>query len=165
MKNFCVATDSGCDLPLSKCEEKDIYTLKLEYRFGDELVIDSMLHEDCHNFYERMRSGEVPKTSQVNIMQFVDFWKTLAPMGLPIVHICLGSGVSGTYSNGLLAIDIFHEDYPDIPVFSCRFHPLFRRLRRFGYDCSRYAGRRQKPSGMRRLSEQEKSADAAILYY
>jgi len=117
MKNFCVSTDSGCDLPMAKCEERDIYTLRLEYRFGDELVIDSMLHEDCHKFYERMRAGEVPKTSQVNIMQFVDFWKTLAPQNLPIMHICLGSGVSGTYRNGLQAIDVFHEDYPDIPVY------------------------------------------------
>jgi len=117
MKNFCVATDSGCDLPLAKCQEKEIYTLKLEYRFGDELIYDSMLHEDCHKFYERMRAGEVPKTSQVNIMQFVDFWKTLVDQNLPIVHICLGSGVSGTYSNGLQAIDIFHEEYPDIPVY------------------------------------------------
>lgn len=117
MKKFCVATDSGCDLPLSKCEEKEIYTLKLEYRFGDELIIDSMMHSDCHKFYERMRAGEVPKTSQVNIMQFVEFWKSLADKNLPIVHICLGSGVSGTYSNGLLAIDMFHEEYPDIPVF------------------------------------------------
>lgn len=117
MQNFCVATDSGCDLPLSKCEERGIYTLKLEYRFGEELINDSMLHEDCHKFYDRMRSGEVPKTSQVNIMQYLDCWKEIAPLGLPIVHICLGSGISGSYANGLLAIEDFHEEYPDIPVY------------------------------------------------
>ena len=117
MPNFIVATDSGCDLPMSLCNEKEIFPLQLKYVIGDTEYTDSMLHEDCKEFYDRMRNGEVPKTSQVNIAEFVEFWKTLIPKGLPIVHICLGSGISGTYANGLLALDLIHEEYPDAEIY------------------------------------------------
>ena len=50
-----------------------------------------------------MRAGAIPKTSQINLQQFMDFWRPLLTQGLPIVHISLGSGVSGTYRNGTLA--------------------------------------------------------------
>ena len=117
MANFIVATDSGCDLPAEACAERDIHVLRLEYRFGDEIILDTMEWADCHAFYERMRAGEIPKTSQISIGQFVDFWKTLVPEGKPIVHISLGSGVSGTYANGLLAAKLFRDEYPNIPIY------------------------------------------------
>ena len=50
-------------------------------------------------------------------MEFVEFWETLLPLGLPIVHIALGSGISGTYRNGQLAVDVMKEQHPEAKVF------------------------------------------------
>jgi DegV family protein with EDD domain len=117
MQKFCVTTDSGCDLPLSLCNEKEIYPLQLTYLIDNEIYTDSMLHEDCKIFYDKMRQGAVPKTSQVNTNQFLKFWETLLPKNLPIVHICLGGKISGTYTNGLIARDMFLEQNPDAKLY------------------------------------------------
>jgi len=116
MAQFIVTTDSGCDLPLSELEARDIHALRIQYEIGGQVIADTMLHEDCKAFYDKMRAGATPKTSQVNIQQFVDFWGALSEAGLPIVHICLGSGISGTYSNGLAAIRLLKEEKPDLEV-------------------------------------------------
>ncbi len=115
-ERFLIATDSGCDLPFSALEERGIRALRIWYTLDGVETEDTMLHEDCHAFYEKMRAGSVAKTSQINIEQYVAFWCALAAEKLPIIHICLGSGISGTYSNGLAAISILREEIPDLDI-------------------------------------------------
>jgi DegV family protein with EDD domain len=76
-----------------------------------------MNHDDFKSFYDKIRDGAVPRTSQVNIYEFVSFWESLLHLKLPIVHICLGSGISGTYSNGVQAVEIMNEKYPDQKIY------------------------------------------------
>lgn len=59
----------------------------------------------------------VPSTSQVNVYEFVEFWESLLPLELPIVHISLRSGISGTYANGLQAVELMKEKYPDQDIY------------------------------------------------
>jgi len=82
-----------------------------------EIMEDTMLPEDCRKFYDSMRNGHVPTTSQINMMQFVEFWRGLAENHLPVVHICLGSRISGTYANGLAAIAYLKEQAPDAEIY------------------------------------------------
>lgn len=117
MKKFIVSTDSGCDLPFSVLEDREIFPLRIKYEIDDEVIEDTMLHSDCKKFYDKMRQGSVPKTSQLNMVDFAEFWKKLAAKGLPIVHICLGSGISGTYANGLAAVKILKDEVPDAKIF------------------------------------------------
>lgn len=117
MANYIVTTDSGCDLPYSLLQEREIIPFPIRYELDGKVFEDTMLHEDCKKFYDGMRRGAVPKTSQINIMEFVDFWRPLAVRGLPIVHICLGSGISGTYANGLSAVELLKEQLPELEIF------------------------------------------------
>lgn len=75
MAKFCIATDSGCDLPMSLCKERNIYPLQMPYYIGDEEFLDTMNHEDFKEFYDRIRKGAVPRTSQVNVHEFIEFGK------------------------------------------------------------------------------------------
>ena len=118
MKCFRVTTDSGCDLPMSLCREKGILPLQLQYTIDENVYTDTMEPEDCRRFYQQMREGGVPHTSQLNPAQFLQFWKPLfAVSDLPIVHICMGSGISGTYQNGLAALELLKAELPDAKVF------------------------------------------------
>lgn len=117
MSAFIVATDSGCDLPYSLLQKRNIIPLRIQYAIDGKVMEDTMLHEDCKKFYDSMRAGHVPTTSQINIMQFVEFWRQLAESNLPIVHICLGSHISGTYSNGLAAIEYLKEQLPKAKIY------------------------------------------------
>lgn len=117
MKNFLITTDSGCDLPIEELQKRDIIPFMLQYEIDGEMFTDTMLHEDCHLFYEKMREGAAPHTSQINISQFADFWRPLLSEGLPIVHISLGSGVSGTWRNGCMAVELLKDEFPDAKIY------------------------------------------------
>ncbi|MBP5166693.1 MAG: DegV family protein [Oscillospiraceae bacterium] len=116
MSNFIVCTDSGCDLPMDVLRRHDIVPLCLKYEINGVEYRDTMLHEDCHEFYEKMRSGAVPKTSQLNLFDYLSFWKGLLDRGLPIVHISLGSGVSGTCDNGRIAAEELMKENPGAEI-------------------------------------------------
>jgi DegV family protein with EDD domain len=112
MGSYIVCTDSGCDLSIHVLEEHGIIPIHLKYEIDGVEYTDSMLPEDCHIFYEQMRAGAVPKTSQLNIVDFMDFWRPLLAENKPIVHISLGSGVSGTWRNGCLAAGELKQEFP-----------------------------------------------------
>ena len=117
MKKFQVLTDSGCDLPMKKCEERGILPLQLWYEIDEERFPDTMKHEDCHRFYEMMRAGKIPRTSQVTAQEYYAFWQACYEKNpLPMVHISLGSGISGTYANGVVAREQFLADHPDAEI-------------------------------------------------
>lgn len=77
MGSFIVTTDSGCDLPLSFCSSRGIIPLKMNYAIGDKSYTDTMDPKDLKSFYDGMRAGDVPKTSQVTPYQFIEFWTPL----------------------------------------------------------------------------------------
>lgn len=117
MDRFQLTTDSGCDLPMSLCREKRIIPLQLHYEIDGVDYTDTMEPEACRRFYDQMRAGKVPHTSQITPAQYLEFWKKcLAESDLPIVHISLGSGISGTYANGLLARELLKETHPDAEI-------------------------------------------------
>jgi DegV family protein with EDD domain len=118
MGKFCVATDSGCDLPAAFCEERGIYAYHMKYAIDGEDYIDSMTPADATAFYNRMRAGAIPRTSQMTPYEFTDFWSKLWDrFTLPIVHIAMGSGISGTFANALLARNLFLNTHPEAQVF------------------------------------------------
>ena len=117
MARYCISTDSGCDVPISLLEERDIVPLHMEYIIDETPYEDTMRPEDCKAFYGLMRAGKVPHTSQINVVKFTEFWEGMLERGLPIVHICMGSGISGTFNNAQTAAEMFREDHPDTPIY------------------------------------------------
>ncbi len=117
MQKFIVTTDSGCDLPIELLTERGIAVAKFSYEINGEIFYDTMVAEDFHDFYERMRKGAAPKTSQLTSLEFTEFFEPLLKEGLPILHVCVGSAVSGTYLNALNAAKTLKEKHPESNVY------------------------------------------------
>ncbi|MDO4743229.1 MAG: DegV family protein [bacterium] len=113
---FIISTDSGCDLPIELCKEKSIYAINMKYTIDSETFVDKMEAADTLEFYQKMRNGAVPKTSQINVGEYLDFWTELLEQKLPILHVTLGAKISGSYANALAAKDIMCEKYPDCNI-------------------------------------------------
>lgn len=117
-KKYIVCTDSGCDLSIEVLNEAQVYPLFMEYEMDGAVYKDTMNHADFHVFYDKMREGSAPKTSQTNIYQFIECWQPLwDEYKLPIVHISLGSGISGTFNNGVAAGQQFEADNPGSKIY------------------------------------------------
>lgn len=116
MSKFILTTDSGCDLSIDYCRDNDIRPLFMEYEKNGKLYPDTMNHNDLAEFYNGMASGDIVHTGAVNIDAYLKFFEPLIKEGLPIVHIAMGSAISSTYSNGLLAKEELLKNYPDAEI-------------------------------------------------
>ncbi len=115
---FVISTDSGCDLSLELCKEKGIIPLFMNYIDGEDAIIDTMQQADIVKFYKRMEDeAKMFKTSAVNIQEAYDFLKGLLEYNKPIIHISLGSGISGTYNNFFTAKEMLNEKYPGNEIY------------------------------------------------
>ena len=64
-------------------------------------------------FYQKIREGAMPVTSQVNPGQYEAMFEPILKEGRDIIHLTLSSGISGTYNSALIARDELLERYPD----------------------------------------------------
>lgn len=110
MAKFILSTDSGCDLTKQLAIENNIEILPMTYSIDEVDFTDTMDSGDLAVFYQKMTDGAVPKTASVSIGAYIDHFKRIAKDGLTILHITLGSGISGTYSNGIQAVEMLKND-------------------------------------------------------
>lgn len=117
MPNFIVATESGCDLSLEFCQQREIYALMMKYTMDGEIQTDTMRPEDLKAFYRKMAEGSSVHTSAANMSDYLDFWTPLLEKKLPIVHVAMGTGISSSYQNALLAREQLLSEHPDAAIY------------------------------------------------
>lgn len=120
MNEYVLVSDSTCDLPVDVIKELDIKILPFSYSINDE-VFNYYLDErdgDIKDFYDRLRNGDMPITSQVNIQAYADLFEEIVKEGKDVLYIAFSSGLSGSYQTSLLAVDMVQEDYPDAKIIS-----------------------------------------------
>ena len=140
MNDFVITTDSGCDLSGEYLGKLGVEVCRISYMLGEEKVPDPMEEDFTRSFYQLMREGKTPKTSQLNTYELYEFWKAFMPRD--ILHISLGSGISGTYNNALAAKDMLQEEYPDVRVIV-----IDSLLASVGYGMLAITASRMKESG------------------
>lgn len=64
-------------------------------------------------FYRKLSEGAQPTTSQICAGEFIDFFERFLKDGLDILHVCLSSGISGSYGSACIAKRELSEKYPD----------------------------------------------------
>lgn len=65
-------------------------------------------------FYDKMRAGSMPTTSQVNPEEAqIAFENIIKNEDVDILHICFSSGMSGSFNNCMIAANDLNEKYPD----------------------------------------------------
>ncbi len=112
MSKFVITADSTVDLPKEFLEEKQVPVVSLSY------IIDGATYKDgegltSKEFYDKIREGAMPTTSQVNPEQARDLFEPILKGGTDILHIAFTSGLSGTYNSCRIAAEELSEEYPD----------------------------------------------------
>ncbi len=117
MKEYEIMTDSCCDLPYEYISAKHIPYVSLTCSFeGAEYRDDFGESLNYKDFYEGMRKGEIPKTSQPNAEAFYKVFSDILKQGRDIIYICVSSGLSGTYNSANIAKGMIEEEYTDAKV-------------------------------------------------
>lgn len=117
MAEYIICTDTGSDLNDALYREYDIVPLKMEYEVDGITYEDDYSDEALKKFYQNMREGAVPKTSQVNAARYAEFFEGLLGKSKTIIYIGLSSGISGSYNNSLIAAKEVMEKHNDAKIY------------------------------------------------
>ena len=118
MATYVLSASSPCDLTNEYMEKRDIHYISLHYYVDDVEYIDDMGRSmDADTFFGKMAEGAMTRTSQVNVIDYVEYFSQFLSQGLDVVHLELSSGISGTYNSACIAVEELMETYPDRTVY------------------------------------------------
>ncbi len=109
--NFILSSDTSCDIKRKEMTARGIEYRPLVYTIDDIPAFDECSDDaDYKAFYDQIRAGKMPTTSQINIAEHEEFFsRLLEKYGKDIVHITLSSGLSSTYGSAVKAAEQINE--------------------------------------------------------
>ena len=115
--NTVLIIDSCTDLPKSYVEAHQLPVVNLTYHFkGIDYPDDFGQSMDYKSFYDAVRKGEMPTTSQVNADVYQNLFRSYVLDGKAIVLLSFSSALSGSYSSAVLARDMVLEEFPEADI-------------------------------------------------
>lgn len=112
MRKFIIVTDTGADLGDEYYIKNDVRKLKLGYNIdGMDYEGEDGEHLDEKSFYEKLKAGAMPKTSQINPGVAKKHFEELIKEGKDILVISFSSGLSGTYNSYCIAAEEINNEY------------------------------------------------------
>ena len=105
-KHFIVTCDTCADMPKSWYEKNDVpYIIMRRILGGKEINECFDKDSEFDAFYESIKKGDLPTTTQLNPFELKDFFEEIFkkyPDG-DIIHVALSSGLSASYNNAVSA--------------------------------------------------------------
>ena len=117
---FVLLTDSSADLSAELVRDLDIQVLPLSFTIHNKNYYNYPDNRDMnpHEFYIRLRHGEVATTSAMNVAQYTEVMEPFLQQGLDVLILAFSSGLSSTYQSSRLAAEELMEKYPQRKIFT-----------------------------------------------
>ncbi|MEG0267824.1 MAG: DegV family protein [Carnobacterium sp.] len=114
---YKIMTDACCDLPLEFVEENNIDIINMTINInGKEYVDDLGKTFDRDAFFQLVKNGEIATTSQINIGTYLEVFKYYIEKNESVLYLAFSSGLSGSYNNAMMAVDMLREEYGSINI-------------------------------------------------
>jgi DegV family protein with EDD domain len=118
MKDFVIMTDSCCDLPKEYVYENNVPFAKLPFSYnGKEFLDDLGQTVSQKQFFDDLREGALPNTSQANSESFHKIFKSAAEENKDVIYIGVSSGLSGTYNSANIGKVATLEEFPSTRIY------------------------------------------------
>ena len=106
-----IIADSTCDLNKDYLKENNIVILPLHVSFpGDDKDYLDGVDLDAETVYKKVEEiGNTPKTGAANVNQFIELFQKYIDENYDIIYTGIGSGLSSSYQNAVLASQEFPE--------------------------------------------------------
>ncbi len=119
MEDYIIITDSTADLPENTANELGIKVIPMkfsvdetDYEYSPYVDTDKLVENmSMSEFYDDLREGKRSSTSQINIVDYSNFFEKYLEKGIDVLYIAFSSALSGTYNSSLLAIDQLRDKY------------------------------------------------------
>lgn len=114
---FKIITDSTSDLPEEWAKKNDVLILGLTIAIeGRSYETTGAKKISSQELIKKMSEAHSPKTSQVSIGKFFEYFLKIVETGEDILCITLSSVLSGTYQSAVMAKEMVLEKYPKAKI-------------------------------------------------
>ena len=114
MGEYVLTTSSTADLDKAYFEKIRVPYICFHFELGGQTYLDDLWTSmDPHSFYQRMLNGEDSRTSQINMTEYIDFWRPFLQEGKDLLHLTLSSGISGTINSARAAAEELRREFPE----------------------------------------------------
>lgn len=121
---FNLLCDSTCDFSQELMDKWGLRYAPFTYVEADKPdggfhgVDDLFQSRSPHDFYENIRWGAAPLTSQPSQAEYDKLFREALETGLPSVMVCISTGISGGYNGACTALDRLKEERgEDVPLY------------------------------------------------
>ncbi len=115
MREYVIFTDNTADLPADYLSKNGVEKLFLNYTI-DGQTYDQTNELPVQEFYEKMRGGSMPTTSQINPENAREAFMQKVKEGYDILYIAFSSGLSGSCGSAQIAANQIMEEMPEVKI-------------------------------------------------
>ena len=110
---YWIVTDSAIDMTKDWIDaQEDFKVVPLAYLLDGVVNVPDGSDESTHAFYDLLREGKMPTTSQVTPAQWADALRPILQGGEDVLLIAFSSGLSGTCQAAMNAAEDLQEEFP-----------------------------------------------------
>ena len=114
MADYILSCDSTADLSAQHFEKRKIQYICFHFYLNGKHYYDDLGKSvPFDQFYKAMEDGMETKTSQVNVDEYLRYFTAILEQGHDLLHVCLSSGLSGSFNSACIARDELAERFPD----------------------------------------------------
>lgn len=118
MMNYIISCCSTADLSAEHFKRRNISYACFHYELnGQEYLDDLGKSMPFEQFYQSMAEGAETKTSQINVVEFTEYFEPFLKAGKDVLHLCLSSGISGVINSAMAAKENLEEQYPGRTIY------------------------------------------------
>lgn len=118
MSDYIISCCSTADLSAEHFAAIDVHYVCFHYFLNDvEYPDDLGKSMPFAEFYDAMVKGANTRTAQVNTNEYLEHFEKFLEQGRDIIHVCLSSGISGSFNSANVAADILRQKYPQRKIY------------------------------------------------
>lgn len=118
MSDYIISCCSTADLSKKHLESRDVSFVSFHYTVDDVTYDDDLgATMSMTEFYKKMEEGAMTSTTQVNQVEYTEYFDKLLATGKDVIHISLSSGLSGSYNSACNAAAPLREKYPNQKLY------------------------------------------------
>ena len=115
--SFVVYTDTSANLTSDIIDKYGIKVVPFSYFInGVEYTHSDPRGFDGEAYYNTMRAGVMPTTSQINPQRYINYMEPALAAGDDVLYVGMSSGISGSFASSKIAAAYLMSKYPDRSV-------------------------------------------------
>lgn len=113
-------TDTDTDITLKEAQHYGYKLISMPYTLDDKEIYpyEDFEEFDSKTFYDKLRSGSMPKTSAISPVKYIEYFEEEFKQGNDILYVHFSKAMSGTFNAMAIAYEELLEKYPERKLYT-----------------------------------------------